>query len=382
MRRISVLLAALTVLLLLSGQAAAEKIITLTFAGDCTLGTEETTRRSPDSFDSVAEAKGYSYFFANFYDIFSQDDCTVVNCEGVLSDSSNGEVKDKTFRFRGPEEFVNILREGSVEAVSLANNHSKDYGGNGFLNTRRVLEEAGVGWAWDEYFYVYEKDGIRIAFAAIDYGIFQRSNYIVRDKLLKMQKDGEINAAVMLIHEGKEYFPKHLEKQTLYSEYFINRAGADLVIMHHPHVVQGIRILNNRSVFYSLGNFVFGGHTRISRGDKGTNSLYSLVVQARMHFTDDGVYTGQQIILYPAYDSGADPVNNYQPIRITKAQAIPVWEAIQYDTEWTLPSLQEDEYGRAYAIMDYLPAEEGTDQEAEPGEGEPEAAPAQPDRNR
>lgn len=382
MRRISVLLAALTVLLLLSGQAAAEKIITLTFAGDCTLGTEEITRRSPDSFDSVAEAKGYSYFFANFYDIFSQDDCTVVNCEGVLSDSSNGEVKDKTFRFRGPEEFVNILREGSVEAVSLANNHSKDYGGNGFLNTRRVLEEAGVGWAWDEYFYVYEKDGIRIAFAAIDYGIFQRSNYIVRDKLLKMQKDGEINAAVMLIHEGKEYFPKHLEKQTLYSEYFINRAGADLVIMHHPHVVQGIRILNNRSVFYSLGNFVFGGHTRISRGDKGTNSLYSLVVQARMHFTDDGVYTGQQIILYPAYDSGADPVNNYQPIRITKAQAIPVWEAIQYDTEWTLPSLQEDEYGRAYAIMDYLPAEEGTDQEAEPGEGEPEAAPAQPDRNR
>ena len=381
MRRITVLLAALTVLLL-SGQAAAEKIITLTFAGDCTLGTEETTRRGPDSFDSVAGAKGYSYFFANFYDIFSQDDCTVVNCEGVLSDSSNGEVKDKTFRFRGPEEFVNILREGSVEAVSLANNHSKDYGGNGFLNTRRVLEEAGVGWAWDEYFYVFEKDGIRIAFAAIDYGIFQRSNYIVRDKLLKMQKDGEINAAVMLIHEGKEYFPKHLEKQTLYSEYFINRAGADLVIMHHPHVVQGIRILNNRSVFYSLGNFVFGGHTRISRGDKGTNSLYSLVVQARMHFTDDGVYTGQQIILYPAYDSGTDPVNNYQPIRITKAQAMPVWEAIQYDTEWTLPSLQEDEYGRAFAIMDYLPADGSPDGETEPEEGKPEAAPAQPDRNR
>ena len=382
MRRITVLLAALAVLLFLHGQAAAEKIITLTFAGDCTLGTEEATRRAPDSFDSVARAKGYSYFFANFYDIFSQDDCTVVNCEGVLSDSSNGEVKEKTFRFRGPEEFVNIFREGSVEAVSLANNHSKDYGANSFLNTRRVLEEAGIGWAWDEYFYVFEKDGIRIAFASIDYGIFQRSNYIVRDKLLKMQKDGEINAAVMLVHEGKEYYPKHLEKQETYGEYFITKAGADLVIMHHPHVVQGIRILNNRSVFYSLGNFVFGGHTKVSRGEKGTNSLYSLVVQARMHFTDDGVYTGQQIILYPAYDSGADPVNNYQPIRITREQAIPVWEAIQYDTEWTLPSLQEDEYGRTFAIMDYLPAEGEADQATEPEEGEPEAAPAQPDRNR
>ena len=381
MKRIMVLLAALLVLLL-CGQAAAEKIITLTFAGDCTLGTEEATRRASDSFDSVAQRKGYSYFFANFSDVFSQDDCTVVNCEGVLSDSSNGEVKDKTFRFRGPEDYVNIFREGSVEAVSLANNHSKDYGGNGFLNTRRVLEEAGVGWAWDEYFYVFEKDGIRIAFASIDYGIFQRSNYIVRDKLLKMQKGGEINAAVMLVHEGKEYFPKHQEKQELYGEYYINTAGADLVIMHHPHVVQGIRILNNRCVFYSLGNFVFGGHTKVSRGKKGTNSLYSLVVQAKMHFTDDGVYTGQQIILYPAYDSGADPANNYQPIRITKEQAMPVWEAIQYDTEWTLPSLQEDEYGRAFAIMDYLPADGGPDGETAPEEGKPEAAPAQPYRNR
>ena len=381
MKRITVLLAALFALLL-CGRAAAEKIITLTFAGDCTLGTEEATRRASDSFDSVARKKGYDYFFANFYDIFSQDDCTVVNCEGVLSDSSNGEVKDKTFRFRGPEEFVNILKAGSVEAVSLANNHSKDYGGDGLLNTMRVLEEAGVGWAWDEYFHIFEKDGIRIAFAAIDYGIFQRSNYIVRDKLLKMQKDGEINAAVMLIHEGKEYFPKHLGKQDEYSEYFINTAGADLVITHHPHVVQGIRILNNRSVFYSLGNFVFGGHTKVSRGDRGTNSLYSLVVQARMCFTDDGVYTGQQIILYPAYDSGADPKNNYQPVRITVEQAEPVWQAIQYDTEWILPSLQADENGRAFAIMDYLPADSGREEGTEPEAGEPEAAPAQPDRNR
>ena len=94
MKRITVLLAALFALLL-CGRAAAEKIITLTFAGDCTLGTEEATRRASDSFDSVARKKGYDYFFANFYDIFSQDDCTVVNCEGVLSDSSNGEVKDK-----------------------------------------------------------------------------------------------------------------------------------------------------------------------------------------------------------------------------------------------------------------------------------------------
>ena len=184
----------------------------------------------------------------------------------------------------------------------------------------------------------------------------------------------------MLIHEGKEYYPKHLEKQVTYSEYFVKTAGADLVIMHHPHVVQGIRILDNRTVFYSLGNFVFGGHNKVSRGEAGTNSLYSLVVQAKMYFSDDGVYTGQQVILYPAYDSGADPVNNYQPVRLSTEEAVPVMEAIQYDTEFRLPSLQTDAEGRAYAVMDYLPAEEKP-AAAPAGDGAPEAAPAQPDRN-
>ena len=73
MKRIAVLLA-VTAVIFLCGQAAAEKIITLSFTGDCTLGTEELTRYAPESFDSVAQAEGYSYFFANFYDLFSQDD--------------------------------------------------------------------------------------------------------------------------------------------------------------------------------------------------------------------------------------------------------------------------------------------------------------------
>ena len=382
MKRITVLLAAATILLL-CGQAAAEKVITLSFTGDCTIGTEESTKYAPDSFNRAVEEKGYSYFFANFYDLFSQDDCTVVNCECVLSDSNDGEMSEKNFRFRGPESFVNILKEGSVEAVSLANNHSKDYGGDGLLNTMRVLEEADIGWAWDENIWVFEKDGIRIAFAGVDYGIFQRSNYIIRDKLLEMRKNGEINAVVMLIHEGKEFYPKHLGNQEMYGEYFIGTAGADLVIMHHPHVVQGIRILNNRSVFYSLGNFVFGAHNMVSRNaEEKTNSLYSLVVQARLYFSDDGVYRGQQMILYSAYDSGADPVNNYQPVRITAEQAEPVWEAIQFDTEWQLPPLQTDESGRAYAIMNYLPANETSPEDTPPEEGEPEAAQPQPGRNR
>ena len=141
---------------------------------------------------------------------------------------------------------------------------------------------------------------------------------------------------------------------------------------------QGIRILNNRTILYSLGNFVFGGSGEVTRGANGTNSLYTMAVQVKMHFTDEGVYKGQQVTLYPAYDSGTDPVNNYQPIRVTAEEAAPVLAAIQADTEWELPPAWTDENGKAYVQLDYLPA---SPEEETAGNGEPEPAAAHPDRS-
>lgn len=378
-RTAAVLLAVL--LLCLCVSAGAEKVITLSFTGDCTLGCEEAMRYSEDCFDKVVLRNGYAYCFANFYDLFSQDDCTVVNCEGVFQDTKDGEKTSKSFRFRGRDEFVEIFKQGSVEAVSLSNNHTMDYSTQGFNNTKKVLDEAGIGWAWEDVLWVFEKDGIRIAFGSVDYGAYGRVNTIIRDKLLKMRENGEIDAAVMLVHRGTEYAPKHILDQDTYAEFFIKQAKVDLVIMSHPHVLQGIRILNNRSIFYSLGNFVFGGYYKVSRGEKtGTNSLYTMAVQVKMYFTEEGEYKGQQACIYPAYDSGTDPLNNYQPIRVNAQDAEPVIAAIQYDTEWQLPEIQEDETGKAFVMLDYLPAEENTERRADPESGKPEPASAKPAR--
>ena len=374
--------AILAVLLLcLCASAGAEKVITLSFTGDCTLGCEEEMRYSQDCFDQVVLRNGYDYCFANFIDLFSQDDCTVVNCESVFQDTRDGEKTSKSFRFRGRDEFVNIFKEGSVEAVSLSNNHTMDYSTAGFNNTKKVLEEAGIGWAWEDVIWVFEKDGILIAFGSVDYGAYGRVNYLIKDKLLQMRENGEIDAAVMLVHRGTEYAPKHIQDQDTYAEYFINQAKVDLVIMHHPHVLQGIRILNNRNIFYSLGNFVFGGYYKVTRGEKtGTNSLYTMAVQVKMYFTDEGEYKGQQAYIYPAYDSGTDPLNNYQPVRVSAEEAIPIVAAIQYDTEWPLPEIQEDETGKAIVVLDYLPDEEAATGTADPESGKPEPASARPAR--
>ena len=212
---------------------------------------------------------------------------------------------------------MNILKEGSVEAVSLANNHSKDYGWEGLWNTMRVLEEAGIGWARAEDFWIFEKDGIRIAFAGVDHGIFAMSDYILQEKLLQLKKEGKVNAIVMLIHEGKEYSPIHLGNQDKYCEYFINTAGADLVIMHHPHVLQGMEIYNQRTICYSLGNFCFGGNSRVKKPD----SLLTAVVQADLTFSALGEYIGQQLRIYPAHISGTYPQSNFQPVRVTGEEA-------------------------------------------------------------
>ena len=378
MRKSAALIVLALLLVCLWTAAPAEKAVTLTFAGDCTLGTEERTRRNSDSFDTVAEEKGYAYFFANFRDLFAADDCTVVNCEGVLSDSAGAENKSKPFRFRGGADFAKIFAEGSVELVSLANNHIKDYGNQGIKNTKKALEDAGIAWAYGEDIRIIEKDGIRIAFASIDYGIWANACQKVKEKLLKLREKGEINAAVLLVHQGKEYSATHRPEQDTYAEYYITRANAELVVMHHSHVLQGIRILDNRTILYSLGNFVFGGSSDVTRGVNGTNSLYTVAAQVKLYFTDEGVYKGQQVTLYPAYDSGTDPVNNYQPVRVTAEEAGPVLAAIQADTEWELPPVWTDENGRAYVQLEYLPA--GADTESA-GSGEPEPAAAHPDRS-
>ncbi|MGN0746913.1 MAG: CapA family protein, partial [Aristaeellaceae bacterium] len=86
MRRCFCLL--LCLMLLAPTAALADKTVTITFTGDVTLGSEEKKRTKDYSFDTMAANQGYEYFFANVRDFFAEDDLTVINLEGVLSDSS------------------------------------------------------------------------------------------------------------------------------------------------------------------------------------------------------------------------------------------------------------------------------------------------------
>ena len=340
--------------------AFAEKKITITFTGDVTLGSEETKKNKPESFNGYAAREGYDYFFRNFREMFAADDLTVINLEGVLSDSNRQENTKKTYRFRGPAEYAEILVRSSIEACGISNNHTKDFGKQGYNATRDALTKYGVGYFGAKEYYIFEKDGIKIAFFALVSPIVQGSREWAGELTERLRKEEGVNAVVLCIHAGQEYDPHHNITQKNYAELAFKYFGADLVIMHHPHVLQGVEIQNNRYVCYSLGNFCFGGNTKI-------RSLETMVVQADLYFEDSGAYKGQQLRLYPAHiaSSAKEPgdENDFLPRLVTGDEAMAVLQLVQNDTDYELGTFDED---TGYLALQYLPAE--AEKTADPAE--------------
>ena len=343
MRRIFSLL--LCLMILAPAAALADKTVTITFTGDVTLGSEEKKRAKDYSFDTMAANQGYEYFFANVRDFFAEDDLTVINLEGVLSDSSKQENTKKTYRFRAPTDFVNILTCSSIEACNIANNHTMDFGNQGYDTTLATLQAAGLGAFGNGEVYIYEKDGIKIAFLSVNSTGFNNRKSWTKEEMARLKSEEGVNCIIYVFHGGTEYGRVRNKTQENVARYVIDN-GADLVVMHHPHVVQGFDIYKNRSICYSLGNFCFGGN-------KEVRALQAMVVRATLTFADDGTYLGQQLALYPANISGTDPVNNYQPLLVSGEAAEAAMKLAQHDTDFTLNPFDE---ALGCALQDYLPA--------------------------
>lgn len=231
--------------------------ITISAAGDVTLGNY-LGQDYEWSFDEMWEqVQTPDYFLENVYDIFADDDMTLVNLEGPLTTSE--ECKNgKTYCIGGSPEYAKILTAGSVEAVGMANNHSWDYMEQGLLDTVEAVSGEGIVYAYDEKVAVYETKGIRIGYISIS--LVER---LGEEKLLKkgMEKlrEQDVDLIIVTCHWGieREFYPE--ERQTEFGHKCID-AGADLVIGHHPHVIQGIEEYQGKYIVYSLGNFCFGAN--------------------------------------------------------------------------------------------------------------------------
>lgn len=279
--------------------------LTVTFAGDCTLGTD-INYENERSFNSrwQAEEGDATYFLRNVADLFGSDDLTVVNMEGALTEG--GERADKKFAFRGKPEYAKILSSASVEAATLANNHSQDYGQTGYDDTIAALDAEGVqSFGYDRIAYMDVK-GVKVALIGSYFPEDSAENTKeMTDNIAAARAEGA-QLVIVYVHWGQEHEYDITEGQQTAGRAAID-AGADLVVGSHPHVVQGWEVYQGRYIVYSLGNFCFGGNTNPDDKD-------CLIFQQTFTVTGDTVAKNDDVDFIAASVSTETDRNTYQPI--------------------------------------------------------------------
>ncbi len=261
-----------TVIKNLAGGLEKSQMITIAAGGDVNFG---------DGVTPTLNANGLSYPFENVAGIFESNDFSFVNLECCIS-SEGSPVGGKEFTFRGPPDSARALVSGGIKIVSMANNHSKDYGTAAFLDTLAHLKQSGVAWcgaganAAEAYApSVLESRGMKIAFVAFT-GIIPDgwpagasspgcATTTDHARVAAAIKDARSKAdyVVASFHWGIELATSPNEEQRRLAHLAVD-SGADLVLGHHPHVVQGFEVYKNRLIAYSMGNYVFSPPREIS----------------------------------------------------------------------------------------------------------------------
>lgn len=276
--------------------------VTLLAAGDVMLGR---------SLGDGIRAHGTDWPWQNVRDVLSAADLTFVNLESPLTTAEGALRKD--FVFRGPLEGAKGLAAAGVDVVSLANNHALDYDFRGLQDTWTALNAAGVRYvgSGDAVATAYaptvlERNGLRIAFLAYvntppDSGTgFDLSAYeatadrpgvawlspaTVAADVAAAKRSADI--VVVSMHTGDEYGDQANLLQMSAAHSAIE-AGADLVLGHHPHVLQGLESYKTGLIAYSLGNFVFD-FDEVDYAQPGLPSALSAVLEVRL--SREGVAT-------------------------------------------------------------------------------------------
>ena len=282
--------------------------IKLSFAGDVMLATNLNVL-AKDNFRDYAEKKDPSYFLEKVGSYFDNDDFSLVNLECVLSDSEEltpiEKEGERVFWYVGSASNTRIITSYGIEAVSLSNNHAGDYGNQGRTDTIKAVEDAGLIWGNDSNTIYYEKNGYRIAI--ITTGLW--ASWWWKSRILPRLEDAKKNSDFQIIywHGGTEKIHAPEDWKVEVSHLMVD-AGADLVIGNHPHVLQPREIYNGVPIFYSIGNFCYGGAKRPENR--------TVIYQYTLSIGKDSLeLAGTEENIIPCYVYTGN-INNFQPAPI------------------------------------------------------------------
>ncbi len=281
---------------------ASSPTVTVIGVGDMMLGTN-----FPAS--SYLPPNGGADLIAPLYDTIRAADIAFGNLEGVLLDKGGTAKRcsnpNACYAFRSPESYGRHFRDAGFDFLSLANNHTADFGPAGRTRTKAVLDEMGIhyaGLAGTDETAVLVKDSIRYGFCAFapNTGTCDIRNIPVMERIVR-DLAGRSDIVIVSFHGGAEgakhqHVPRRTE--TYYGE---NRgdvyrfahaaidAGADVVFGHGPHVTRGAELYQERFIIYSLGNFCTYARFNL-RGPAGVAPM------VRLELDKDGKFSGGQVI--------------------------------------------------------------------------------------
>ena len=249
------------------GDTATESPLVLRFGGDCLLA---------DHYEEAVGERGDSAFVG--FDLLNAADISCVNLECPVT--SRGEKVKKPFNFRMKPAFLPALNQAGIDIVNIANNHIFDYGRQGLFDTISYLDSVGL-WhvgagrneeearspvivqagKWRIGFEGYYGGGEAPVATGPHPGVAPRSLPVILADIDSLRSRDSVNYVVVILHWGTEKATEPDRAQIQFAHALID-GGADAVIGHHPHVLQGIERYKSGVIVYSLGNLVFGGNSR------------------------------------------------------------------------------------------------------------------------
>jgi poly-gamma-glutamate capsule biosynthesis protein CapA/YwtB (metallophosphatase superfamily) len=271
--------------------------ITMSATGDIIMGSAPGKLPRNDGegfFDSVRE------------DL--QSDLVMGNLEQPLtgdtgSSKCGSPPRANCFAFRAPPSYARHLKDAGFQLLNTANNHSKDYGVEGYRNTVEALEDAGLAHTGaEDQITVVDVKGVKVAVVGFSsYAGANRLNDLDQARSVVEKAAEQADLVVVQVHMGAEgsdktrvkpgselFFGENRGDPMKFSRTVVD-AGADVVIGHGPHVLRGMEFYKDRLIAYSLGNFAGGGKTLSSTGVL----KYGAILHVSL--TADGSFAGGKI---------------------------------------------------------------------------------------
>ncbi len=310
-------------------------ILTISCTGDFTIGGD--SRKKNNIFENELKEQGgdINFTMKNTRDYFLEDDLTLVNFEGTLTESTYipAEKKENSFLFSAPPSYVSMLKDNGIDAVSLENNHIMDHGEEVYAETQSVLEEAGIVWSNSKHLGVFSVKGIQVAM--LSYLCIDRYDSLW-DKV-----PADIAAAkeryplvIVSFHWGNELDYAPTGNQIRMGRLAVD-AGADLVVGHHSHRINPIECYKGVYICYSLGNFCFAGNTKPS-------DMSSFIFQIRFKIKE-GTCISRGFRIIPIRISSKSSRNDFIPTPYTDGSKI----------DAVLTTLKANGKKLEYAVQEY-----------------------------